>query len=97
MEKEIIAYGITRSSNLLLIFIAAFIGITFVFVESLFNPMYPITTKALFGAIDALTLVGIVYGIVRYYSEQIINSSALNFASILSQFIDENIEEIEEE
>ena len=95
MEKEITAYGLSRSFTLLLIFIAAFIGITFVFVESLCNTTYPTFIVALFGSLDSLALFGIIYGTMRYYSEEIIVTNAMNFASILSQYVYE--EDVEEE
>lgn len=99
MEKEITAYGISRSITLLLIFLAAFIGITFVFVESVFNSAYPVFIKALFGSLDGLALFGVIYGTIRYYSEEIIVTNAINVASILSQYVcvDEEDEDFAEE
>jgi len=99
MEKEITAYGISRSITLLLIFLAAFIGITFVFVESIFNSSYPTFIKALFGSLNGLALFGVIYGTIRYYSEEIIVTNAINFASILSQYVSVDEEEciVEEE
>lgn len=90
-EKEMVIYGISRSLYLLLIFIVSFVGMAFIFVVTATNNIL----LGIFGAVLALTLVGINYGLMRYHTEIMILYTSANFGHIIENMCD--IEFFEEE
>lgn len=78
-KTSLTVYGLSRSLPLLLVFIVTFVGLTYILTMLLFNnPLFSIV-----GGAVALALCGVIYGIMRFYSEQIIAYITANIGIIL--------------
>jgi hypothetical protein len=86
-NNSLTIYGLSRSLPLLLVFIVAFVGLAYTMAMLLFNnPLISIVSGAL-----ALTLCGAIYGIMRYYAEQIIMYISANINVIARQKSDDGV------
>jgi hypothetical protein len=77
IPSEVTIVGLRKSATLMLIYIIAFVGMCIVFVTALFSSP-DITFKSIVAGALGLTSVGVVYGVVRYFAEQIIVYNAMN-------------------
>ena len=85
-------YGLSRSLPLLLVFIVAFVGLAYILTMLLFNnPLISIVSGAM-----ALSACGVIYGIMRFYAEQIIAYTYVNMGIIVHRSPDDGDEADEE-
>lgn len=82
-EEEVISegitiYGFTKSIHLLVVFVVAFLGMSFVFFEALASGSYPTPITAMFGSLWGLTLFAVIFGTARYFAEQVITFVCAN-------------------
>jgi hypothetical protein len=76
--KAITIYGYTRSLSLLVIFLVGFLGMLFIFVDAVVSRTYPYLIIAAFGTLVGFFAFALIYGIVRYFAEQIITMVSAN-------------------
>jgi len=76
--KEITIYGYTRSLSRLVIFLVGFLGMLFIFVDAVVSRAYPYLIIAAFGTLVGFFAFALIYGIVRYFAEQIITMVSAN-------------------
>lgn len=69
-SKEIVIYGLTRSAQMLVIYVVAFVGMCFIFTDAVISRAYDPMMVSAFGAILGLTTFAVVYGTMRYFAEQ---------------------------
>jgi hypothetical protein len=77
-KKEVVIYGLTRSLQMLVIYVVSFIGMCFIFVDAIIMRTYDAMIISLLGAILGLTAFAVVYGTMRYFAEQTITYLAAN-------------------
>lgn len=92
-EKHVVMFGLHRSLSLLLIFVIAFLGMTFVFVHSVLSDIYPVAMVAMFGAIDGLFLLAAIFGINRYFTEKTVMLITANYYALEAIYKDEDEDE----
>jgi hypothetical protein len=77
--NEMVIYGLTRSIHMLTIYVIAFMGMTFIFTDAIIRRgAYPTPVVAMFGSLVALTAFAVIYGIMRYFTEQSITYISAN-------------------
>jgi hypothetical protein len=95
-NKEIVIYGITRSAQMLVVYVVAFVGMCFIFTDAIVSRVYDVMMVSAFGAILGLTAFAVIYGTMRYFAEQIVAYVSANMWYI-KEFDGEAEEEEEEE
>lgn len=75
--KEITMVGLRKSSSLMTIAIIAFIAMSMIMVTAVFEGFSNLVIVLISGAL-ALTLIGTIFMIMRYFAEQQIIYSSMN-------------------
>lgn len=94
--EEITIFGFTKSVYIMLISLISFVGLCFVSVEVLFNTIYSTPMKAMVISITGFALFSAVYGVQRFFAEQVITYVTANFYAINSLTLMEEEEKEED-
>ena len=78
IKREVVIYGLTRSLQMLIIYVVSFIGMSFVFTDAVVTNAYQPLIIAALGGVLALTTFAVIYGTMRYFAEQTITYLAAN-------------------